>query len=200
METSVFMVPSILCMILLLVTMVLTSSSMAREKELGTFETLLASPATTTEILLGKSLPYVVLGMVDIPLVVAVAVFGFGVPMRGSIGVLLLCSFFFMCNTVAMGILLSTFVKNLQQSVMGGFLFIFPAFQLSGVLYPVENMPALLKFTAYLDPLMYFVTLLRNIMLKGGDLHVVAVNTGALAVSGALAIWISFKRFHQTLN
>jgi len=200
MKTSVFMVPSVLCMILLMVTMILSSSSMAREKEMGTLETLLSSPATTTEILLGKSLPYVALGMVDFPLVIAVAVFGFGVPMRGSLWVLMFCALIFMCNTVALGILLSTFVKNLQQSSMAGFLFIFPAIQLSGVLYPVENMPWLLKYCAYLDPIMYFVNLMRNIMLKGGDLQVVAFNAGALVVMGALAIWIASKRFHQTLN
>lgn len=200
MQTSAFMVPGVLCMILCMVTIVLTSSSMAREKESGTFETLLASPATTIEILLGKSLPYVLLGMADIPLVTAVAVFGFGVPMRGSLWVLLLASFFFICNTVALGILLSTFVKNLQQAAMGGFFLLFPAIQLSGVMYPVENMPALLKFAAYLDPLQYFVALLRNIMLKGGDPQLVATNIGALILLGALTIWVSFKRFHQKLN
>lgn len=163
-------------------------------------ETLLSSPATTTEILLGKSLPYVALGMADFPLVIAVAVFGFGVPMRGSLLLLLFCAFIFMCNTVALGVLFSTFVKNLQQSSMGGFLFIFPAIQLSGVLYPVENMPWLLKYCAYLDPIMYFVNLMRNIMLKGGDFHVVAVNAGALVVMGFFAILVAARRFHQTLN
>ena len=199
-KTAVFMVPSVLCMILLMVTFILTSSSIAREKEAGTMETLLSSPATTTEILLGKSLPYVLLGMADFPLVIAVAVFGFGVPMRGSLWLLMLCAFIFMCNTVALGILFSTFVKDLQQSSMGGFLFIFPAIQLSGVLYPVENMPWLLKYCAYLDPIMYFVNLMRSIMLKGDDFQVVAVNAGALLVMGVLAIWVASRRFHQTLN
>jgi ABC-2 type transport system permease protein len=200
MVTSVFMVPSVLCMILLMVTLILSSSSMAREKESGTLETLLSSPATTTEILLGKSLPYVALGMAEFPLVIAVAVYGFGVPMRGSFWVLLFCALIFMCNAVALGILLSTFVKNLQQSAMAGFLFIFPAIQLSGVLYPVENMPWLLKYCAYLDPIMYFVNLLRNIMLKGGNLQVVVVNAGALVVMAFFAIGIASRRFHQTLN
>lgn len=200
MVTSVFMVPSVLCMILLMVTMILSSASMAREKEMGTLETLLSSPATTTEIMLGKSLPFVALGIADFPLVIAVAIFGFGVPMRGSFWLLMFCALIFMCNAVALGILLSTFVKNLQQSAMAGFLFIFPAIQLSGVLYPVENMPWLLKYFAYLDPIMYFVNLMRNIMLKGGDFQVVAVNAGALVVMGTFAIAIASKRFHQTLN
>lgn len=200
MNTSWFMVPSVLCLILCLVTILMACSSLAKEKETGTFETLIASPATTTEILLGKSLPYVVLGMADVPLVVGVAVFGFGVPLRGSFWTLFLAALVFMCNTVAIGVLLSTFVRNMQQAIMGAFLVIFPSIMLSGVIYPVENMPAALKVTAYLDPLQYFVTLLRNIMLKGGDAQVVAVNITALAVMGVLAIYISTKRFHQTLN
>jgi ABC-2 type transport system permease protein len=200
METSVFMVPSVLCLVLCIVTIILTASAMARERETGTLETLLASPASTTEIMLGKSLPFVILGMADVPLVLAVAVFGFGVPMRGSLWVLLFCAFIFICNTVSVGILLSTFVKNLQQSAMGAFLFIFPAINLSGVLYPVENMPWYLKYFAYVDPLMYFVTLLRNIMLKGGDLQVILVNTGALVLMAFFAIGIASRRFHQTLN
>jgi ABC-2 type transport system permease protein len=83
---------------------------------------------------------------------------------------------------------------------MAGFLFMFPAIQLSGVMYPVENMPALLKAAAYLDPLMYFTTLLRNIMLKGGDLQVVVFNIGMLFLLGAVAIFFSFRRFHETLD
>ena len=200
MKTSIFMVPSVLCLVLCIVTILLTASAMAREKESGTLETLLSSPASTTEILMGKSLPYVALGMADVPLVIGVAVFGFGVPMRGSFWVLFLCAFVFMCNTVALGILLSTFTKNLQQSAMGAFLFIFPAINLSGVLYPVENMPLVLKFMAYLDPLQYFVTLLRNIMLKGGDLHVFWTNIGALALMAVFAATLAYKRFRQTLN
>jgi ABC-2 type transport system permease protein len=200
METSWFMVPGVLCMVLLLITTILTSTSIAKEKELGTFETLLASPASTVEILLGKALPYVVLGMLEMPLVLGVAVLGFHVPMQGNVFVLLLAAFAFVCNTVAFGILLSTFAHTMAQVSMAGFLFMFPAIQLSGIMYPVENMPALLKIAAYLNPLMYFTTLLRNIMLKGGDPQVVTFNTSILFLTGAFAIWVAYKRFHETLD
>jgi ABC-2 type transport system permease protein len=200
METSWFMVPGVLCMVLLLITTILTSTSIAKEKELGTFETLLASPASTVEILLGKALPYVVLGMLEMPLVLAVAVLGFHVPMRGNFFVLLLAALAFVCNTVALGIMLSTFTRTMAQVSMASFLFMFPAIQLSGIMYPVENMPAVLKFAAYLDPLQYFTVLLRNIMLKGGDPEVVVTNIGILVLTGIVAIWVSFKRFHQTLD
>lgn len=200
METSWFMVPGVLTMVLLVITLLLTSTSIAREKEQGTFEALLSSPAATWEILLGKSIPYVLLGLMDMPLVLGVAVFGFHIPMRGSFWVLMLASVAFIVTTVALGIFMSTLARTMAQVSMAGFLFIFPAIQLSGVMYPVENMPALLKFAAYLDPLMYFTTLLRNIMLKGGEIHVVVFNTGMLFLLGAVAIYASYKRFHETLD
>ncbi len=200
METSIYMVPGVLCMILVLVTIILTSSSIAREKELGTFEALIASPARPYEILLGKTVPYVVLGMVDMFLVLAVAVFGFQVPMRGPLWMLFISALVFVATTVSLGVLLSSFVKNMQQSAMFGFLFIFPAIQLSGLIYPIENMPWVLKPFAYLDPVQYFVSLLRNIMLKGGDPVLVAEYTGILAIMAVFAIWVSAKRFRQTLN
>jgi ABC-2 type transport system permease protein len=200
MESSIFMVPGVLCMILIITTTVLTSSSIAREKELGTFEALIASPAKPYEILLGKTVPFVMLGMVELTLVLAVAVFGFEVPMRGPLWMLFLAALAFVINTVSLGVLLSSFVQSQQQSAMIGFLFIFPAIQLSGLIYPIENMPWALKPFAYLDPAQYFVSLLRNIMLKGGDPLLVTEYIGALAVSGALAIWVASRRFRQTLN
>lgn len=199
-ETSVFMVPGVLCMVLVIITVVLTSSSIAREKELGTFETLIASPAKPFEILLGKTVPYVIFGMLDMCLVLTVAVFGFQVPMRGPIWMLLVSALAFVINTVSLGVLLSSFVKNMQQSAMFGFLFIFPAIQLSGLIYPIENMPWSLKPVAYLDPVMYFVALLRNIMLKGGDPTLVGTYTGILFVMAVFMVWVSSRRFRQTLN
>jgi ABC-2 type transport system permease protein len=200
MRSEVFMIPSVLCMILCIVTIILTSMSMAREKELGTFETLIASPAKTWEILMGKTLPFVVLGMIDVPLILGVAILGFGVPMRGSYLVLALASFVFVCTTVCIGVLISTLAKRQQQAMMGGFMFLFPALQLSGIFFPIENMPEVLKIAAYVDPLMYFVTLLRNIMLKGGDFGVVALNMSVLIVMAAAAMTAAFSRFKQTLD
>jgi ABC-2 type transport system permease protein len=200
MKTSIFMVPGVLCMVLVIITVVLTSSAIAREKELGTFENLIASPAKPYELLIGKTLPYVIFGMLDMVLVLAVAVFGFQVPMRGPLWMLLLASLAFVINTVSLGVLLASFVQNMQQSAMFGFLFIFPAIQLSGLMYPVENMPWILKPVAYMDPLYYFVTLLRNIMLKGGDAGLVGTYIAVLCGMAVFMVWLGFKRFRQTLN
>jgi ABC-2 type transport system permease protein len=200
METSYFMVPGILGMLLLLVTMTLTSSAITREKEMGTFETLIAAPVAKWEIILGKTIPYVILGMFDIPLIMGFAVFVFGVPLKGPIWELLFGGLIFICAMVGVGTLVSTIAKNQQQAMMAGFLITFPAQLLSGIMYPLDNMPAAIVWIAYLNPLRYFVVIMRNVTLKGGDYTVFWDNAWPMALIGALAIIFSFRRFQQRLN
>lgn len=199
-ETSYFMVPGVMCILLCMTSLVLTSMSITREKELGTFEMLISAPVSAAEVIYGKTIPYVVLGMATVPLILAVAVFGFGVPMRGSLLVLLLASFAFVCTAVAIGTLISTFAQNQQQSMLGGFLFLFPAILLSGLMFPLENMPVIMKWVSYVDPLSHFLALLRNIMLKGGEPGFVALHVAVLVVMAVVSVLVSFKRFHTTLQ
>ena len=200
MRTAIFMVPGVMSLLICLITILLTSMSISREKEMGTFELLIAAPVSSMEIILGKTLPYVVLGMSNIPLILAVAIFAFDVPMRGSLWVLIFSAFVFICATVAIGTLISTLARTQQQSLMGGFLFLFPAIQLSGLMFPLENMPPALKVLAYINPITYFMELLRNIMLKGGDPQVVISHAGVLVVMASVIIFISYKRFKTTLG
>ncbi len=200
MESTVFMVPGVMSLILCVVTILLTSMSLAREKEMGTFETIISAPVSTPEVLLGKTIPYIVLGMLDIPLIMAVASFLFGVPMRGSLWVTAFAGFVFICTTVAIGTLISTFSKSQQQAMMGGFIFLFVATLLSGIMFPLENMPLPMLAIAHLNPLKYFVVLLRNIMLKGGDAQVVWANVSALLIMCVIAVTIAFRRFKPTLS
>lgn len=200
MDSAVYLVPGVMGMLLSLITIILTSMSMAREKELGTFETLIAAPISKTEILLGKTLPFVILGLIDIPIVIGVAMLFFGVPLRGPVWMLAFASLIFICTTVSVGTVISTFSKNQQQAMMGGFLFLFPAIQLSGVMVPIENIPFVFKIIAAFNPLQYFVSLLRNIMLKGGNPWLVFQNLGALVLLAVLAMTICARRFHRTLN
>jgi ABC-2 type transport system permease protein len=124
----------------------------------------------------------------------------FGVPMRGSLLVLFLAALTFVCSAVAVGTLISTFAKNLQQSMLGGMLFTFPAILLSGLMFPIENMPMFMRAMAYLDPIYYFLLLLRNIMLKGGEIHFIIFHISVLILMAMVSVYISFKRFHTTLQ
>lgn len=199
-ETSFFMVPGVMTILMCMTSLVLTSMSITREKELGTFEMLISAPVTAAQVIFGKTIPYVVLGMTTVPLILGVAMLGFGVPMRGSIIALAVAAFAFVCTAVAIGTLISTFARNQQQSMLGGFLFLFPAILLSGMMFPLENMPTVLRWVSYIDPLSHFLALLRNIMLKGGELGFIAKHIGVLALMAVVMVYISFKRFHTTLH
>jgi len=199
-ESAIFMVPGVMCMVMLMTTMMLANIAIVREKEMGTFEMLISAPVSRSEVIYGKTIPYVIIGMSNLPLILSIVIFVFHVPMRGSFLVLCGASFVFVCTTVAIGTLISTFCRNQQQASMGGFLFMFPAMMFSGLFFPISNMPAAIRWMAQIDPLAHYLGLLRNIMLKGGDPRYVAVHCGALVLMAMIGVLYSFKRFHTTLQ
>ena len=200
MESSLFMVPGVMGLILCLLTIILTSMSLAKEKELGTFETILAAPLETWEILLGKTIPYFFLGLADAVLILTAAVVIFSVPIQGPLWMLALAIVVFVITTVGVGTLVSTISANQQQAMMGSFLFLFPAVLMSGLMFPIENMPPAIMWVAQLNPLKYFVTLMRDIMLKGGNGQVFAYNLSVLVFMAVAVGATSYRRFHQRLN
>jgi ABC-2 type transport system permease protein len=199
-NTTRFMVPGVLALLLTLVTLTLTSSSITREKERGTFEMLISAPVGKGTLLLGKAVPFVLLGLMEMPLVLGVAHFGFNVPIRGTLLDLYIASSAFIVCTVSLGILLSSMANNQQQAMLGSFLLIYPIQMLSGIIYPIENMPKALYWTTYFNPLRYFAILIRNIMLKGGDPGLFWPNVGALAVLATFLFSLAWVKFSQTLN
>ncbi len=198
-DTSTYMVPGTLCLLLCLVTLTLTSMSMTRERESGTLETLLSAPVSPWEVLAGKTLPYALLGLADVPLVLSVA-WAMGVPIRAPLWEIFLVAAVFVCTSVALGFLISSYTRSAQQAQLGTFLILFPAIQLSGVVYPVENMPTAVRWLTYLDPIRYLVIMIRHLMLKGGDLGLLLPNLAALAAIGVAAVVWAGRRFRQTLN
>lgn len=198
-ETALFMIPGTLCLMLFLTTVILTNISMAGERERGTLETLLAAPVAPWEVLLGKTIPYVVLGMIDMPLFLLVA-HALGVPVRGPFWLVGFSTLVFVCTTVSAGFLISSYSRSQQQAMLAAFLFVFPAIQLSGVIFPTENMPLALKWVSYLDPLRYFVIVMRHLILKGGEPGAVLPNLLVLAAMGSTALWWAGRRFRQTLD
>jgi len=199
-ETSVFMVPGVMSMLMIISTMVMANIAIVREKEMGTFEMLISAPVSRSEVIYGKTIPYILLGMSNLPLILAVAVFVFQVPMRGSLLLLLSAALAFVCTTVAVGTLISTYCQNQQQATLAGFLFIFPMIMFSGMMFPLENMPVVLQWISYFDPLAHFLGLLRNIMLKGGETTYVVTHIAVLAALAVATVVASFRRFHTTLE
>ncbi len=198
-QSAFFLIPGVMSMLVCLITILLTSMSIAKEKEIGTFETLISAPVLPEEVLLGKTVPFVLLGLSNIPLIMAVAVFIFHLPLRGSVWLLMFSSAVFVFCTVGIGLLISTLAKNQQQSMMGGFLFLFPAMLLSGLVFPIENMPFALRMFSYVNPLTYFIEILRNITLKGGDPQLILFDIAILAAMAVIAVFVSWRRFKTTL-
>lgn len=199
-DTSLFMVPGVLSLLLCISSIVLTSMAITREKEMGTFEMLISAPISGLEIILGKTIPYVVLGMINAPMILTAAIVLFGVPVRGSILVLLLASLMFVAAAVGIGVMISTIARNQQQSMLATFLFLFPAIMLSGLMFPVENMPKALMILGFLDPIYHYLSLVRTILLKGGETLFLAEHIFILFLMAIVFIYISFKRFHTTLG
>ncbi len=164
-----FIVSALGGIISMVVVMILTSLSVAREREFGTFDQLLVAPFTPGEILIGKSLPGIVFGLLDALLFSAGAVFWFHVPFRGTVGALVLALLCFIITIVGVGLLVSSLSMTMQQGLLGSFLFIMPAVTLSGLATPVENMPFWLQRADLVNPVRYVIVALRNIFLEGAD-------------------------------
>lgn len=171
-ESRDFMIPGILALLLLVVTTNLSSMAIVREKELGTLEQLNVTPIARWELIVGKLLPYAVLGMFDVLLVIAVAIGWFEVPLRGSVLLLLVMCGVYLLTTLGLGLFVSTVSATQQQAMMtASFFFLLPMVFLSGFIFPIENMPEAIQPFTYLIPLRYFLVVLRGIFLKGVGLE-----------------------------
>lgn len=166
-ESRWFIVPGIVGLLTLVVTLIVTALSVAREREAGTFDQLLVTPLRPLEILIGKSLPGLSVGLLQGSLIVLIAVHGFGVPLRGSIGALYLGMALFLLSAVGVGLMISSLSVTQQQGLLGAFLFLVPAVILSGFATPIANMPWAVQLVTYLDPLRYFLIVLRGVFLEG---------------------------------
>jgi ABC-2 type transport system permease protein len=198
-ESRFFMIPGVLALVLLVVTANLAAMAVVREKELGTLEQLNVTPLRRWELIVGKLLPYGLIAMVDVLLVVAVAVGWFQIPLRGSLLLLLSMSLVYVLSTLALGLFISTISDTQQQAMMTStFFFLTPMIYLSGFIFPIENMPAIIQKATYLIPLRYFLVIVRGIFLKGIGLDLLWPQALALAGWGtgmlALAVLRSRKR------
>ena len=199
---SVFMfVPGIMAMLLMLISALMTSLSLTREKELGTMELLLVSPLRPIQIIIGKVIPYVLLAFIDACIILGMGKFVFGVPIEGSLILLLAESLLYITMALSLGILISS-ITNSQQVAMTISLvaLMLPTILLSGFIYPVENMPGILQVLCYLMPPKYFITIIKDIMLKGNSFIFVWKETLILMSFTLAFIMISIKKFNIRLD
>jgi ABC-2 type transport system permease protein len=195
-KSSHFFVPGLIAVILMMISALLTSVTIAREKETGTMEQLLTCPVTPRQIIIGKVIPYIVLALVDGILVLAFAVLHFGVPFSGSALLLLLFGLIYVCAALSLGVLISTVVATQQLAMMGAqLLTVLPSVMLSGYIFEIRNMPAALQYISYLVPAKYFIRIIRGIMLKESGITVLWGEAVFLIVLAALLLAIATKRF-----
>jgi ABC-2 type transport system permease protein len=198
-ESRHFMLPGVLALLLLAVTTILAAMGIVRERERGTLEQLNVTPLRRWEIIVGKLLPYAIVGMIDVCLVIGVTVFWFQVPLRGSVPLLFAMAAVYLLTTLGLGLFISTISATEQQAEMtAAFFFLIPMIFLSGFVFPIENMPEIIQTLTYLIPLRYFLVILRSIFLKGVGLETFWPEALALLAWGltilSLAVLRSTKR------
>jgi len=198
-ESRNYFVPGVIVIVVTLVTLLLTSMAVVREKEIGTMEQIMVTPITRIEFVLGKTVPFALIGFADVIIVTLVGAFWFQVPIRGSILLLLFATALYLMTTLGAGLLISTVSQTQQQAMMSTFFFFFPAMLLSGFAFPVANMPQVVQWLTLLNPLRYFLVIVRGIFLKGVGAGVLWRELAALAAMGLVTLWLVSRRFHKTL-
>lgn len=194
-----FMIPGLLGVIMQLVTVMLTSFSIVREREKGTLEQLVVTPVSPLEVILGKLSPYFVIGMLNMLMVTGLMVFYFNVPIAGSFSLLMLLSVFFILASLGIGLLISTVARNQVQALQMTLMVFLPSMMLSGFIFPRESMPWLISSLGWLVPLTYFLEILRGIVLRGVGVMALWTDIVPVVCFGLILIVISVLRFRRSL-
>jgi ABC-2 type transport system permease protein len=196
-----YIFPGLIAVIMMIIAALLTSLTVAREWETGTMEQLISTPLKGPELIVGKLVPYFVIGIIDLVLSVLVGVYIFEIPLRGSLVLLFAMSVIFLIGVLSLGMLISIIAKSQllasQLALVGTML---PAFLLSGFIFPIDNMPAVIQAITHLIPARYYVTILRDIYLKGVGLGVMAGEAALLAVFCVLVIALSIRKFRKRIE
>lgn len=195
-----FMVPGLIGLLLSIVTVQLTSQAVVKEREAGTLEQLMVTPIARWQLILGKILPFVVLGFIDVIIISVVGVGWFGVPLRGSIGLLLALSAVFLFAILGQGLLVSAVSRNQQQASVTSQIITIPALLLSGFIFPISGMPEWMQMLTYAVPLRYYLVIVRGIFLKGAGLATLWDEVLWLAVLGVVIFAAAAGRFHKRLS
>lgn len=193
-------VPGVIAMVIMLTSLLLTSMAVVREREIGTMEQLMVTPLRPAELILGKTIPFAIIAFFDMVLVTVFGVLVFDIPINGSLVLLPLSTAIYLLSILGIGLVISTVAKTQQQALMSTFLFYMPAVLLSGFMFPIENMPEVFQYLTYLNPLRYFLIIIRGLFLKGNGLEILWPQMVALLIIGTLVITFSALRFRKRLQ
>lgn len=199
-ESRNYYLPGVIAQLVMIMTLMLSSIAVVREKEVGTIEQIMVTPIRQVEFILGKTVPFALVGFAQVLLITTVAVFWFGVPFRGNFALLLGATGLFILSMLGIGLFISTISSTQQQAMMTTFFITMPAILLSGFMYPIENMPETIRWITYLDPLRFFLVIIRSIFLKGIGFDLLKEQFAALAVLGVVFLGLATSRFRKTVS
>ena len=195
-----FFVPGIVAFLVMILTLLFTSMAVIKEKEAGTMEQLMVTPISPFELIMGKTIPYIIIAIAQMIVVTVFAVFWFQIPLEGSIVILSIATCLFLLSTLGIGLFISTIAATQQQAMMTTFFFLLPFFMLSGFVFPIANMPEVVQWLTYLNPLRYFLIVIRGIFLKGVGLDVLWPQLAAMAILGLFVFLGAVRRFRKRFD
>jgi ABC-2 type transport system permease protein len=195
-----FYVPGIIALVIMVSVLNLTAMAVVREKEVGTMEQIMVTPVRPVEFILGKTIPFALIGILQVALVSSVGVFWFGVPMRGSVALLFVSLLIYLLSFLSLGLFISTISRNQQQALVTTFFFTFPIILLSGFIFPIANMPPVIQWVTYLNPLRYFLVIIRDIFLKGSGIAILWPQMLALLAISLCMMVLAVRRVSKTLD
>lgn len=191
-------VPGVVAAIMMIVCILLTSLAVVREREIGTLDQLMVSPITSIELIIGKTIPFAIVGLLDLTMVTTVALFWFHVPFKGSFILLFAAGTLYLLSALGIGLIISTISRTQQEAAMASFLFLQPALLLSGFMFPVSSMPVFFQYLTHLNPLRHFLVIVRGIFLKGSGIDLLWPELLALLVIGTVVLLVAASRFRKT--
>ena len=195
-----YYLPGVIVLIVSIMALLLSAMAIVREKEIGTMEQLMVSPLKPIELIIGKVVPFGIIALVQVLLITIIGNLWFEVPLRGSIPLLFISTIIYLLTALGCGLLISTICATQQEAMMSVFLFYFPATLLSGFAYPIANMPIVIQYVTYLNPMRYYLEIVRAIFLKGVGVQVLWKDMLILLTMGVAIIFISAKRFRKTIG
>jgi ABC-2 type transport system permease protein len=193
-------VPGVIAIVIMLTCLLLTSMAVVREREIGTMEQLMVTPLKPIELMLGKTIPFAMISFFNMVIVTVVGIFWFNIPIKGSVYLLTGSTAIYLLSVLGIGLFISTISRTQQQAMMATFLFYIPGVLLSGFMFPIENMPEIIQYGTYLNPLRYFLVIIRGIFLKGNGIAILWPQMLSLFLLGIIVMTLSSLRFRKGIG